>query len=662
MISLLILLQAAAADRGDKRLNPAPLFREHAVLQRDIPIPVWGAAAPNHQIRCTLGTVQGMTVSNDDGRFFLRLPPLPAGGPWTLRFEDVQSGESIEFQDVWTGEVYLVSGQSNMALPLRDLDGFAEWQAEGRLNNPEVRYFKVPLKAMPTPAQTAAGSWQLATEKTTGKFSGIGFLFAEKTARETGVKVGIIEASRGGTGIECWMSREALVRIPFRREKLLKYDVDAYRPEHYAELPPTQILPAPDELIFKNIARLFPAPPPNEGLKRGYAEVDFDDSGWERMELPDSWTVSGYNHAGVFWFRLAVDLPEAADGKEYLLSLGAVDKGDITYFNGVEVGRTGDGIDMNPWATPRTYRVTGKAGRNIIAVRAASLVSIAMDGGLVGPAGQLFLRGGNVDISLATTWRFKMEYDAGTLGSDFMPLCGPGEPHSMHILFDNMIAPLVPYALRGVLWYQGECNAIAQAGAYGEMLKGLISDWRYRWGQADLHFLVVQLPGYQAKRLVSPFSQWAVLREAQGQCGEPVIVSCDTGDENDLHPRDKELIAGRASAVAVALLRKQEPPRSPRMKSVKAVDGKLRVEFDTAGSSLRFQGEPDGFAVGEDDKELRRAKVSIIAPDTLEIAHPEGKEPRLLYYGWSNFPTGNLYNSANLPAMPFRWKQSNSEQ
>lgn len=154
-------------------------------------------------------------------------------------------------------------------------------------------------------------------------------------------------------------------------------------------------MPAPDEQIMQGIRTLFPAPLPNEGVKAGFAEPDYDDADWEVMELPDSWTLAGYRHAGVFWFRRGVELPQECRGRELTLSLGAVDKGDITYFNGVEIGRTGDGIDLAPTFQPRVYRIPGelvRAGRNVIAVRAASQVSIVMDGGLIGPAEQMFLK------------------------------------------------------------------------------------------------------------------------------------------------------------------------------------------------------------------------------------------------------------------------------
>lgn len=638
-------------------LKISPLFQDHAVFQRDIMIPVWGDAGPEHQVRCTFGHTVSMTVSNSCGRFMLRLPCRGAGGPFEIVFEDLQSGEKISFSDIWVGEVYLVSGQSNMEFPLKGLDDFEKIRNAGRLDNPDVRYFNVPVAAGPAPAGDTGGHWQEAAGNATGDFSGVGFLFAEKIAARNGLKVGVIDASRGGTGIESWMSREALLKNPLLTDKVLEFDRLSYSTDIYEKLPPGRLLPEPDELILNMLSEHRAELPANKGLELGFAEPEFDDRHWRTVELPDSWNLAGYNHAGIFWYRITIDLPQEAAGRELELSLGAVDKGDITYFNGKEIGRTGDGIDMSYWNHPRVYKVCGelvRAGCNTIAVRAASLFAIATQGGLTGPAEMMFARVGDLKIPLDVEWRCHMEYNAGNKLSEALVMSGPGEPHSQHILFDNMIAPLIPYAIRGVLWYQGECNAISQAAGYCDLLQGLIRDWKYRWGQVKMDFIVIQLPGYQAKRLVSSHSQWALLREAQMQCGEPLVVTCDAGAENDLHPRDKSIVAIRAADIADALLNGREPVYSPQLLSVTLDRLKIQVKFDTYGSKLEFRGDPDGFAVGEKNT-LYRAKAVIISDDTVELSHPNLKDPEIIYYGWSNFPTGNLYNTEGLPAAPFRY-------
>ena len=607
-----------AKDLPETQLLLNSLFQDHAVFQRGASIPVWGKAAPNRRICCSLGGVSSVAVSNAEGRFFLRLPPLEAGGPFELKIRQLPDGPERILHDVWIGEVYLASGQSNMELPLNALWEYAEMCASGELDRASVHYFKVPKTAYPVQAEDAHGVWQAASAESAGGFSGMAFLFARGLAERTGCKVGIIEASLGGTGAECWISREGLMKNSVWSRRVEAFDCKKYDPAMYEHLPAGKLMPAPDEQIMQGIRTLFPAPLPNEGVKAGFAEPDYDDADWEVMELPDSWTLAGYRHAGVFWFRRGVELPQECRGRELTLSLGAVDKGDITYFNGVEIGRTGDGIDLAPTFQPRVYRIPGelvRAGRNVIAVRAASQVSIVMDGGLIGPAEQMFLKTPEKQIPLTGSWKLRQEHDCGNAGSDFIPQCGPGEPHTMHTLFDNMIHPLIPYALRGVLWYQGECNAISGAEGYQELLENLIDDWRGHWGQRRLDFLIIQLPGYQRRRTVSIHSQWALLREAQYLAGcsrdAEVIVSYDTGDENDLHPRDKHPVALRAAERAAALISGREVPRSPVFSLVTFSGNVLRIRFETWGGRLVFHGEPSGFAIcGADGCFILRRSVS----------------------------------------------------
>lgn len=651
-----------AKDLPETQLLLNSLFQDHAVFQRGASIPVWGKAVPNRRIHCSLGGVSSVAVSNAEGRFFLRLPPLEAGGPFELKIRQLPDGPERILHDVWIGEVYLASGQSNMELPLNALREYAEMCASGELDRASVHYFKVPKTAYPVQAEDAHGVWQAASAESAGGFSGMAFLFARGLAERTGCKVGIIEASLGGTGAECWISREGLMKNSVWSRHVEAFDCKKYDPAMYEHLPAGKLMPAPDEQIMQGIRTLFPAPLPNEGVKAGFAEPDYDDADWESMELPDSWTLAGYRHAGVFWFRRGVELPQECRGRELTLSLGAVDKGDITYFNGVEIGRTGDGIDLAPTFQPRVYRIPGelvRAGRNVIAVRAASQVSIVMDGGLIGPAEQMFLKTPEKQIPLTGSWKLRQEHDCGNAGSDFIPQCGPGEPHTMHTLFDNMIHPLIPYALRGVLWYQGECNAISGAEGYQELLENLIDDWRGHWGQRRLDFLIIQLPGYQRRRTVSIHSQWALLREAQYLAGcsrdAEVIVSYDTGDENDLHPRDKHPVALRAAERAAALISGREVPRSPVFFLVTFSGNVLRIRFETWGGRLVFHGELSGFAICGADGVFYPAEARIISDNELEVFHPDLPEPTAVYYAWSNFPTGNLYGDFGLPAVPFRW-------
>jgi len=546
-----------------------------------------------------------------------------------------------------------------MEFALANTSTFEVDKAKGMLCNPALRLFKVPVEAWPGQRENVIALWSVANEDTAAQFSAVGFYFGAKLQRETGVAVGIIQSACGGTGAESWSSRESLLLNPDWHDKVLEYDLLDASPA-LKSIQPDKVLPPSGSAILKGIAERFPAPPPNLGFDLGYASPEFDDSRWDSIELPDTWTSAGFNHAGVFWFRRTVELPSEAAGKELILSLGMIDKGDVTYFNGEQIGASGDGIDMNFWNVQRTYQVPARlvrSGKNCIAVRAASMVSIVMDGGLLGPAEKMTLSGNSFSIPLAGPWRLKMEHNSGTEGAEFMHKCGPGEPHTQHILFDNMIAPLIPYALRGVLWYQGEANAICQAAQYRDLLSGMIRDWRFRWGQTSLDFMIVQLPGFLPVRNFCAHSQWAILREAQLltalENGIPPIVTLDWSDDYDLHPRNKQPVGEHAAALAAARIANKPLPASPIVKEVIPDGSTLRIRFETR-SPLELSSSPRGWRLTDPEGNTVEAIPKLISSDTLEISAQGVQFPCALHYGWSNHPIVSLRNAEG-PASPFRW-------
>lgn len=169
----------------------------------------------------------------------------------------------------------------------------------------------------------------------------------------------------------------------------------------------------------------YPADPGNSAVGKGWASLSFDDSGWETMSLPGSWTSRGLKFSGVFWFRKVIDIPSAWAGKNLSLHIGAADKTDITYFNGRQIGATGKGIDQTVWKIPRSYIVPGrmvKAGQNVIAIR---VYSFAYDGGLIGPADQMYVsladdRNGR-RVPLVGNWKYAIEHNLGTNDPQRMP-------------------------------------------------------------------------------------------------------------------------------------------------------------------------------------------------------------------------------------------------
>jgi sialate O-acetylesterase len=407
----------------------------------------------------------------------------------------------------------------------------------------------------------------------------------------------------------------------------------------------------------------YPADPGNDGARKGWAAADFPDADWPLMKLPAPWTARGHSYSGVFWFRREIDVPAGWAGQDLMLRIGAVDKQDTTYFNGEQVGATGRGLEDQHWNTLRQYRVPGhlaRAGRNVIAVRAYSFI---FDGGMIGPADQMYLsaaESSSARVSLAGEWRYRIEHNFGeVLPAQFTRSAGPGCPNTLHILFDNKIAPLLPYALRGAIWYQGESNTAA-AAAYRRQLKELIRDWRFYWGQGDFPFLIVQLANFQAPQSFDEFSSWALLREAQLKTlSEPetgLAVTIDVGEAGDIHPTNKQDVGHRLAQWALArTYGKPIVPSGPLYAGMIVEGDRIRIRFDHTGGGLVSRGGPlKCFFIADANKNFVEAAADI-SGDTVVVHHAQIKEPASVRYAWAGNPDGcNLYNAEGLPASPFR--------
>lgn len=661
------VISGGVIDLEEHTITFSPLFSSGAVLQRDIPIPVWGKASPRARIRCTLNGTSRITVADMQGYFRLYLPPQSAASGLALVAEDLTNNVKTVSENIAVGEVYLVAGQSNMEYEAKFTPTWKNKDFQ-HSNDPDMRFFRIPVNKYPGPQSSLSGSWKSDSPQNSGKFSAIGYFFAremrEKFDRK--VPVGIIGAYLGGMGAETFTSREALLRNPDFAAEVKVVDLDNYDEKYFQDLPLDQDLPNSNKRLMATIRNGFPADkfPAQLGLKQNWHLPEFDDNAWEEIVLPDSWTVAGYNHAGVFWFRKAVDIPEKMTGKELTLAIGEADKCDETYFNGTLVGTTGDYREFKDFMTKRTYKVPAhlvKAGRNVIAVRVSSAASIATDGGLTGPEKFMKLTAEKSEIPLAGKWKMKMEHNFGTWGMEFMRTMGPGAPTTLHTLYDNMIHPLIPFAMRGVVWYQGEANAICMADTYQRLLLTMIDDWRFRWGQEKLDFIIIQLPGYQPASDYQQHSQWAKLREAQRlaalESNSSLIVTLPYGDEYNIHPGNKAPVASLAAAAAWENLHNSKSWQPPMPQNCFRSGSTLTVVFDreiTADTPVKTL-----FAAGK-DKVFYPAAAEING-NKLIITSSKVTEPLFVRYAWSNNPhAANLYSAkGNYQVPPFEIKASN---
>ena len=622
-----------------------PLLTSQAVVQRHQTIPVWGwTDRPCIRIKAALGASRAEGISGDDGRFLLRLPQLPAGGPHTLTVESLDGAERLEVGDILVGEVWLASGQSNMEWTM-ELSGYAAEIAAARPD--QIRMINIVKRADLAPQSTVKGEWQVATPQTFSAFSAVANFFAQRLQDELGVPCGIINASWGGTFIEPWISRERLLRNATTRDGLLDYE---------------GIVNSAAGWDNRRLELILPADPGNHGVEKGWHAAEFEDRTWETMPLPGIWQQHGHNYSAVMWFRTRVALPRTLRGKALTLHLGAVDKQDITYVNGVEVGRTGSGFDEGAWAKPREYAIPCELTHGADLVIAVRAYSFRYGGGLTGPATVMRLVAAEdpegTSIPLAGHWRYEVEHNFGLIAmSESM---GHGQANSPYMLFENMIRPLLPAGIAGAIWYQGESNA-GKPVEYRQLLRDLIEDWRFHFGVGDFPFGIVQLTSFMAPQPFQPDSGWARLREAQQDAlelpGTGLAVILDAGDAADIHPKDKRTVGHRLAQWALAtvygrtLVAGGPPYRAHRVEGQR-----MRILFDQTGDGLTLRdGDTVRTLVIAGPDSVFQPAQSAIEDGSLLVWHPDITAPKAVRYTWADNPEGaNLINTAGFPAGPFR--------
>lgn len=652
LLALGFCLLAPLCARAEVRL-PA-LFGDNMVLQQGPRARVWGTAPPGERVTVRIAGLTASATADARGRWQTFVGPLRAGGPFELA---VEGSNRLVFKNVLVGEVWVCSGQSNMEWPLSRSEG-GEQDAAGA-NDSGLRFFTVGKKTAAEPQEDADGRWAVATPAEALRFSAVAFYFGRELRARLGVPVGLINTSWGGTPAESWTSREALAADAALRPILERHE-EAMRNLPEARREYDRRLAEWD----KRNERVILRDEGNRGEAQGFAEPAHDTSGWQQMSLPQQWESAGLSVDGAVWFRREVNVPAQFAGRDLLLSLGAIDDHDTTYFNGERAGSTG-AETPNAYAAPRRYRVPGRlvrAGRNVVAVRVFDSVG---GGGLTGPAGEMRLAdvGGADSIPLDGLWAYKPERVLPARAVDYSnhpgPRPGPESHYNPTVLYNAMLAPLTPFAVRGALWYQGESNA-GRAYQYRALLPAMIRDWRARWRQGDFPFLFVQLANWRARRDEPTESDWAELREAQLLTLRRVprtgmAVTIDIGEADDIHPRNKRDVGLRLARWALADTYNRKIEKSGPLYESHRVEGdRVRLRFKHARGLETSDGRaPTGFAVAGADRKFVRADARIEG-DAVVVWNRAVPRPVAVRYAWADNPAVNLYNSDDLPASPFR--------
>ena len=380
---------------------------------------------------------------------------------------------------------------------------------------------------------------------------------------------------------------------------------------------------------------------------------DLDDNAWKTMALPANWEDAGLpDFDGIVWFRREIDLPADWDGKSATLHLGPIDDRDTTWVNGVRVG------GVHSFAAPRDYDLTPgvlKAGRNVIAVR---VYDGGYGGGIYGKADEMKLESALGTLPLAGNWKYRASTELKNLTA--MPASMSADANVPTFIYNSMIAPLVPYGIKGAIWYQGESNAW-RAYQYRSILPTLIGDWRAQWQQGNFPFYIVQLANFMPQPQTPGDSDWAEFREAQYLTTQKVpntglASAIDVGDANDVHPHDKQTVGKRLALTALAKTYGQKLEYSGpeyQSQSMKIEGNKIRLKFAHAAGMKAQTGEVKGFAIAGADKKWQWAQAKIEG-DSIVVSSPQVLAPVAVRYAWANNPDANLTNEANLPAVPFR--------
>lgn len=639
-IPILFIFVGCDSTKPAMNISLPILFSDNMVLQRDQNIPVWGTAEPDGEVLVEISGQQKTAKASKDGQWRIDFDPMPAGGPYDLA---ISGRDTIKFKNVMIGEVWLCSGQSNMEMSVKSSNNYEEEIAKA--DYPNIRLFNVRHTTSNQPIDAInSDGWEECSPQTISNFSAVAYFFGRKLFVETGVSVGLIHSSWGGTVAEAWTSAEALKRMPdFRNEVEV---IEAILPGEVPSQEDYEVeLKSRDEKIIQGDA----------GFDKGqpiWNNPDLDLNGWKAMHLPTLWENAGYpNFDGKMWFRKEIHIPASMVGADIVLHLGPINDVDITWFNGVKVGGTSGASQLREYKIPKSIV---RAGKNIIAV---NVYDIGNNGGIWGLDEQMFIESSNGNtISIAGEWLYKIGFDTKTLGPK---LQAPNDPNRPTVLFNSMLHPLIPYAIRGAIWYQGESNA-SRAYQYQTLFPAMIQDWRSLWNQGNFPFLFVQLANFMQLQTEPRDDEWAELREAQLQTlslpNTGMAVTIDIGEAMDIHPKNKQEVGRRLALNALAKVYGKDITYSgPMYQSLKVEGNKIRIQFSNTDKGLKIEGgdKPIGFAIAGDDKKFVWANAEIEGNEVV-VWDSKIKKPVAVRYAWAANPICNLYNGAGLPASPFR--------
>lgn len=613
-----------------------PLFQDHAVLQRDQPIPVYGTAPAGTGMTVTLGTARATGQADASGHWQIALPAMPAGGPYVLEVKD-GSGTQQRASDVMVGDVFLCGGQSNMAFEVRQADNARADIAVSK--DDAIRSLTIKTRDSASPLASFADpvQWLAAGPDTTGNFSAACYFFARDLRRATHVPVGMIVAAWGGSRARAWASEAGLRGAGLEQRNLDLLALHRSRPA------------LADRGWDQDWERWWHA---GHGAAAAPWSADFDMRGWKTAPAGLGpwalWTGSSPDgFVGQMWLRTQVTLtaPQAQQGA--VLDLGMVNEEDESWING-------KGVGGSSWLPRSQHEVPAgvlHAGVNSVTV---NVFCSWRNCGLVGAGAPRAIRlADGSAVPLSEPWHY-----AEMTPEETAPQLPWGPAHGVSVIHNGMIAPIGNYGFKAALWYQGESD-VHFAPAYERTLRVIMADWRRQFGK-DLPFLIVQLPDF-GPRVTSPTpSTMADIREAQrraviGDRHADYVVTIDIGNPDNIHPTNKQELGRRLALVGRRLVFGQPENTGPRADRVMVNGRQIQVHFvGVQGKLASYSGAPLGFELcraGEGSCRFAPARIvdtDVVAVETSGVAHPTR-----IRFCWGDSPLCNLSDGTGLPAGPF---------
>lgn len=635
-LPLWILLALLIPQLGLADVRLPRLLSDGAILQRDRPITLWGWADEGEKVTVNFGKHK-RTTATTAGRWSVTFPAMKAGGPYDIR---IQANNQLHLKDIWLGDLWITAGQSNMELPLRRVH-YRYPSVIAHTNLPQVREFSVPVTyAFDGPKDDfVQGEWKAATPEHLPGFSAVGFFFAQQLHQAYNVPIGLVSISVGGSPAEAWMSESALKKYPHHLEAATKFKDEKTLQDTIAS----------DKA--RSDAWYNKANADDMGLedeKKSWFSEQLNTDDWKPFQVPGFVRAQHIDfNNGVIWFRKTIHLTAEQAQQDAQLWLGAIVDGDQVYINGTLVGQTGYQYPPRIYSVPAN---TLKAGKNEISVRVTSYSS---NPGFVKDK-TYALKLGNEEINLQGDWVYKVGMRAEPMPASTTIHYQPTS------LFNAKLAPVLPFNIKGVIWYQGESN-VARAQEYAQLFPDLIIDWRTQFKQGDFPFIFAQLANFLAPSTTPTESDWAQLREAQRNTlrlpKTAMAVAIDLGEWNDIHPLNKQDVGQRLALAAQKLAygEKSLVASGPLVDSVKRKGNTLVVRFDHVAKGLEVRGDAvQEIAIAGADKKFVWAKTKVQSKQ-LVVWSDAVKEPVWVRYAWADNPAGaNLYNSAGLPASPFQ--------